>query len=84
MTAIGIVLLFLLVGIPWLWGIVDMYGCNRFARKPEYDYTAAVLHYWEVKSLFVTQSKAMIKKFPWLGMDLSEDREVTDEDDVVT
>jgi len=71
-------------GLVWLWGLADMYGCYRFARRPEYDKTASVLHWWEVKSLFATQSKAMIKKFPWLGMDLSEDRELTDEDGKIT
>jgi len=82
--AIGTFLLLLLVGIPWIWGIADMIGCKRFADRPEYDYTAAVLHWWEVKSLFATQSKAMAKIFPWLAMDLSEDRDVTKEDKEVT
>lgn len=77
-------LFLLLIGGPWLWGVLDMTRCHRFARKPEIDYTAAVLHWWEVKSLFATQSKAMVKKFPWLAMDLSEDREVTDEDGEIT
>ena len=74
----------LLFALPWLWGIADMVGCKRFSDKPEYDRTAAILHWWEVKSLFATQAPAMIEKFPWLGMDLSEDRGVTPEDNEVT
>ena len=81
---LGMVLFILLIALPWIWGIADMVGCKRFADKPEYDRTAAILHWWEVKSLFATQAPAMIKKFPWLGMDLSEDRKVTDEDGEVT
>ena len=61
-----------------------MYGLYRFARKKEVDKTASLLHWWEIKSLFATQSEAMVKKFPWLAMDLSEDRAVTDEDGKVT
>ena len=79
----GVVFLFLFA-LPWLWGVIDMLGCHRFARKPEYDYTASVLHWWEIKSLFATQSKAMVKLFPWLSMDLSEDRDVTEEDGKIT
>ena len=74
----------LLIAMPWLWGVADMVGCKRFAGKPEYDTTAAIIHWWEVKSLFATQSKAMVKLFPWLAMDLSEDRNVTDEDGEIT
>lgn len=70
--------------IPYIWGLADMLGCKRFADRPDIDFTAAILHWWEIKSLFATQSKAMVKKFPWLAMDLSEDREVTDQDNEVT
>ena len=73
-----------LIGIPYLWGLGDILACKRFAERPEIDYTAAILHWWEIKALYATQSKAMVKLFPWLAMDLSEDRQVTDEDDVVT
>lgn len=81
---IGWILFTLIVALPWVWGVADMIGCKRFAARPEIDYTAGVLHWWEVKSLFATQSKAMVKKFPWLAMDLSEDRKVTKEDKKIT
>lgn len=81
---IGAFLFLLLVGVPWLWGLADMLGCKRFAQRPEIDYTAAILHWWEIKALYATQSRAMVKIFPWLAMDLSEDRQVTDEDDRIT
>jgi len=84
MIWIGLAVFVIIVTVPWVWGVADMVGCKRFADRPEYDYTAAVLHWWEVKSLFATQSKAMAKKFPWLAMDLSEDRKVTDEDGEIT
>ena len=84
LTSIGLFLFLLLIGIPWIWGIADMLGCKRFASRPEIDYTAAVLHWWEIKSLFATQSKSMVKLFPWLSMDLSEDRKVTKENGEVT
>jgi len=84
MLWIGLILFTLIVAVPWVWGVADMLACKRFAARPEIDYTASVLHWWEVKALFTTQSKSMVKLFPWLSMDLSEDRKVTDEDEEIT
>ena len=81
---ITIFIFLLLIGIPWIWGLLDMYGLYRFAREEDVDKTAALLHWWEVKALFTTQSKAMAKLFPCLSMDLSEDRKVTKEDGEIT
>lgn len=83
MVVILVIIIFIMMPFT-VWGAADMYGCYRFARKPLIDFTAAILHWWEVKSLFATQYKAMVKIFPWLSMDLSEDREVTDDDDEIT
>ena len=80
LDALTIFLFLLLIGIPWIWGLLDMYGMYRFSRSKVIDTTAALLHWWEVKALYTTQAKAMVKLFPWLGMDLSEDRKVTKED----
>lgn len=84
MFLIGLTIFTIVVALPWIWGVADMIGCKRFADRPEYDFTAAMLHWWEVKSLFATQSVAMVKIFPWLARDLSEDRMVTDEDGEIT
>ena len=55
-----------------LWGVADMYICYRFIRKPEVDYTAGTTWYWATKWAFVTQTKIMAEKLPFLRQDLTE------------
>jgi hypothetical protein len=63
----------LIILMPFaLWGLLDMYKCYRFIRKPEIDWTAGVL-WWHVFTWnFASQTKAFVKKFPWLNKDLTE------------
>lgn len=58
--------------LPALWGLADMYICLRFVKKPEVDYTAGTTWYWATKWAFMSQTKLMAEKLPFLRQDLTE------------
>jgi len=86
MTAIGVFLFLLLVGIPWLNGMVDFYQAYRLARKAKgiLDRTALFLNWQFWKWTAASQPEAMAKKHPWMRKDLTETLEETPEDNEVT
>lgn len=79
-----LILEYLIVGGVFIWGAVDIYGWYRFGRNPKIDWTASVLRWWQIKSQVATQPERMLKLFPWLSKDLSEEWGVSDEDGEIT
>lgn len=55
-----------------LLGIGFIIAANRFRRKPEVDSTAGWLWFIIIVWNFASQTKAFVKKFPWLSKDLTE------------
>jgi len=70
--------------IPALWGLLDMYICYRWVRKPEVDNTAGTLTYWFTKWLSVTQAKMLAEKLGYPGQDLSEILKIRPDDGDIT
>ncbi len=79
-----ITLLFVLMILPALWGLADMYVCYRFVRKPQVDTTAGTTWYWAIKWAFASQSKAMAAKLPFMSQDLTEALGIRPDDGKIT
>jgi hypothetical protein len=78
------IFIYLLLAIPLLWGLADMYICYRFIRKPEVDYTAGVHWWWDLKWAFGSQTRIMASKLPWLSKDLTEALGIRPDDGRIT
>ncbi len=62
-------------------GIAFIIAANRFRRKPEVDSTAGWLWFIVIVWNFASQTKAFVRKFPWLSQDLTEAFGNTEDDD---
>lgn len=69
---IELVLFMLLAGIPFFWGLGDMYVAWRFARDHRTDYTVGPLNWWFLKWMLVNNLHRLVDKHPWMRQDLSE------------
>lgn len=78
------VVAFMVLCVPLVWGLADMYACYRFSRTKGLDKTASVWHWFNIKSLLATQGERLIKLFPWLSKDLAEVLGVRPDDGEVT
>lgn len=72
MTAIGIILLIILVGIPWLNGVLDMVMAYRFSRNHNTDRTAAFLNWNAFKWAWLHNLDRIVERMPFMRKDLSE------------
>lgn len=65
---------FLIIVIPWFWGIGDMYICKRWLAegKTRVDQSAGALHYWFLKWGCAMQAKWIAIKLGFPGKDLNE------------
>lgn len=53
-------------------GVAFIVAANRFRRKPQIDSTAGWLWFIVIVWNLASQTKAFVKKFPWLSQDLTE------------
>lgn len=79
-----LIILLIVFGVLALIGLADCYIAYRFLRKPAIDSTAGFTWYWTAKWAFVTQTKEMVQKLPYLGKDLTEALGIRDDDGRVT
>jgi len=84
MALIFWVVAFMVLCVPIVWGLLDMYGCYRFMRNKEVDDTAGALWWWQCKAMLTTQPRRMIKAFPWLSQDLAEHAGLRPDDGEIT
>ena len=83
---IAIVLLLLLVAIPWLNGVADLYMAWRFRRevKEEADQTAFFLNWFAFKWSWVNYAHKIVEKLPFFQKDLTETFGIRDDDGRIT
>jgi len=67
-----LLLILIVVAIPWLIGILDLYKTYRFVRKPQVDSTAGFLWYHVITWNLASQTERFVKIFPWISKDLTE------------
>ena len=84
--AIGVFLFLLLVGIPWLWGIIDLYTAHRFRRdnKAKKDQTAFLLNWVAFKWSWVSVSDKIVEAMPFFKKDLTETFGIRPDDGEIT
>ena len=70
--ALGVPLFILLVGIPWVNGVLDFVMAYRFARNHHTDRTAALLNWNAFKWSWLHQLDRMVEAMPFLRKDLTE------------
>jgi len=70
--AIGVPLFILLVGVPWLNGVLDLIMAWRFAKNHHTDKTAFFVNWNAFKWSWLHQLEAMVKAMPFLAKDLTE------------
>lgn len=83
---IAIVLLLLLVALPWLNGVADLYMAFRFRRevKTEADQTAFFLNWFAFKWSWVNYSHKIVEALPFFQKDLTETFGIRDDDGRIT
>ncbi len=69
---IGVVLFILVIGIPWVNGVLDFVMAYRFAKNHHTDRTAALLNWNAFKWGWLHNLDKMVEAMPFLRMDLSE------------
>ena len=74
----------LLIGIPWLNGMIDLYMAHRFAKENGTDKSAAFTNWIAWKWSCVTQLKHIVKLVPFLSKDLTEIYGIREDDGRVT
>lgn len=74
----------LLVGIPWFWGMIDLYMAYRFARENGTDKSASFTNWIAWKWSCVTQMEHIVKLVPFLSKDLTEIYGIRPDDGKVT
>lgn len=86
LEAAGWFLFLLLVGVPWLNGMIDHYMAYRLARKATgiLDRTALFLNWQMWKWTASSQPENMAEKHPWMQNDLTETLEESEQDEVIT
>lgn len=84
MTAIGIVLLIILVGIPWVNGVLDIVMATRFGKNNGVDKTAVYLNWNAFKWGWLHNADRIVEAFPAFGKDLSETFGIRPDDGRVT
>ena len=60
------------IGIPWLFGVIDLYMAHRFAKENGTDKSAAFTNWIAWKWACVTQLKHIVKLVPFMSKDLTE------------
>ena len=84
MTWLYATLFTLLVAVPWVWGMIDLYTMYRFGRDNGGDKTAAALHWIGFKWSWVSQSKKIVQALPFFKQDLTELFGIREDDGRVT
>ncbi len=72
LLTLGIIVFILLIGIPWLNGVLDFIMAYRFAKNHNTDRTAALLNWNAFKWSWLHQLDAMVEAMPFLRKDLTE------------
>lgn len=72
MFIIYFVLFVIVIALPWLNGVLDLYMGLRFARDNATDKTNAPLNWIALKWLMITKLEMIVTKLPFLRKDLSE------------
>lgn len=81
---LGLTLFVLLVALPWVWGVIDLYIMFRFRRDNGGDRTAVALHWIGWKWSWVSCSKIIVEKMPFFKKDLTELFGIREDDGKVT
>jgi len=81
----SIIIAFIIIVIPWFWGVSDMYVCKRWLAegKKAVDQSAGALHYWFVKWAIAMQSKLVAEKLGFPSKDLNEILKIRDDDNKI-
>ena len=84
--AIGLVLLMLIVGVPWLWGVIDLYIAYRFRRdnRAEKDQTAFLLNWVAFKWSWISVNDKIVEAMPFFKKDLTETFGIRPDDGEIT
>lgn len=72
MNGFGILAVLFFGAVPWVFGVAFIVAANRFVRKPEVDSTAGWLWFIVIVWNFASQTKAFVKKWPFISKDLTE------------
>jgi hypothetical protein len=83
---LGLVLFTIVVAIPWIWGMIDLYTAYRFYRdnKSEKDKTAFLLNWLAFKWGWTNYADVIVEKMPFFKKDLTETFGIRDDDGRIT
>ena len=84
MTSIGIVVFILLVGIPWLNGVLDLIMGWRFSRNTNSDKSAFWLNWNAFKWGWLHNADEIVERMPFFKQDLSETFGIRPDDGRIT
>lgn len=84
--ALGVPLFIVFVGLPWVWGVADLYIAYRFRRdnKSEKDQTAFFLNWIAFKWAWVSVSDNIVEAMPFFKKDLTETFGIRPDDGKIT
>lgn len=60
------------VAVPWVWGMTDLYIAYRFRRDNDVDQTAFLLNWFAFKWSWVSVSDKIVEAMPFFKRDLTE------------
>ena len=82
----SIVFFLLLVGIPWIWGVLDLYISYRFRRdnKAKVDQTAFLLNWLAFKWSWISTKDKIVEAMPFFKKDLTETFGIREDDGNIT
>lgn len=72
------------IGVPWLFGMIDLYMAYRFSKENGTDRSAAFTNWVALKWSCVTQLKHIVKMVPFLSKDLTEIYGIREDDGRIT
>jgi hypothetical protein len=70
--AIGLFLFLILIGLPWINGVLDLIMAYRFSRNTNSDKTAFLLNWNAFKWGWLHNADEIVEKMPFFKKDLSE------------
>lgn len=80
----AIVLFILLIGVPWLNGVLDLYMAHRFKKSTKSDQTAFFLNWNAFKWGWLHTADEIVEKLPFFKKDLSETFGIRPDDGRIT
>jgi len=72
MIWLGLAIFVIVVAVPWIFGVIDLYILYRFRRDNGGDQTAALLHWVGWKWSWVSCSRQIVEALPFFKKDLTE------------